>query len=67
MSLLTPTADTSHCSYKGDASYFSISADGRTAENALWSYERPFPAMAEIAGYLAIYPNRADRIEESAA
>jgi len=67
MSLLTPTAHTSHCSYKGDASYFSISADGRTAENAVWSYERPFPAMAEIAGYLAFYPNRVDRIEESAA
>jgi uncharacterized protein (DUF427 family) len=67
MSLLTPTAHASHCPYKGDASYFSISADGRTAENAVWSYERPFPAMAEIAGYLAFYPNRVDRIEESAA
>ncbi len=67
MSLLTPTAHASHCPYKGDASYFSISADGRTAENAVWSYERPLPAMAEIAGYLAFYPNRVDRIEESAA
>ena len=67
MSLLTRTTHASHCPYKGDASYFSISADGRTAENAVWSYERPFPAMAEIAGYLAFYPNRVDRIEESAA
>jgi uncharacterized protein (DUF427 family) len=67
MSLLTPTAHASHCPYKGDASYFSISADGRTAENAAWSYEWPFPAMAEIAGYLAFYSNRVDRIEKSAA
>ncbi|MGA2568350.1 MAG: DUF427 domain-containing protein [Pseudolabrys sp.] len=67
MSLPTPTAHASHCPYKGDASYFSISADGRTAANAAWSYERPFPAMAEIAGYLAFYPNRVDKIEESAA
>src|ERR1039458_4321070 len=52
---------------KGDANYFSISADGRTADNAVWSYEQPFPAMAEIAGYLAFYPNRVDKIEESPA
>ena len=36
----------------------------RRAENAVWSYEQPFPAMAEIAGYLAFYPNRVDTIEE---
>src|SRR5664279_6185196 len=55
MSRLKPTAHASHCPYKGDANYFSISADGRTADNAAWSYEQPFPAMAEIAGYLAFY------------
>jgi uncharacterized protein (DUF427 family) len=33
----------------------------------VWSYEQPFPAMAEIAGYLAFYPNRVDKIEESPA
>lgn len=67
MSRLKPTAHASHCPYKGDANYFSISADGRTADNAVWSYEQPFPAMAEIAGYLAFYPNRVDKIEESPA
>ena len=67
MSRLKHTAHTSHCPYKGDANYFSISADGRTADNAAWSYEQPFPAMAEIAGYLAFYPNRVDKIEESPA
>ena len=67
MSRLKPTTHASHCPYKGDANYFSISADGRTADNAAWSYEQPFPAMAEIAGYLAFYPNRVDKIEESPA
>ena len=67
MSRLKPTAHASHCPYKGDANYFSISADGRTADNAAWSYEQPFPAMAEIAGYLAFYPNRVEKIEESPA
>ena len=67
MSLLKPTSHASHCPYKGDANYFTIRADGRSSENAVWSYEQPFPAMVEIAGYLAFYPNRVDRIEESAA
>ncbi len=57
----------SHCPYKGDASYFSIAVDGRNAEDAVWSYEQPFPAVGEIAGHLAFYPNRVDKIEESPA
>ena len=64
MTALQKTGHHSHCPYKGDASYFSIAADGRSAENAVWSDEQPFPAMAEIAGYLAFYPNRVDAIEE---
>ena len=62
-SLLTKTAHSTHCPYKGDASYYSIHADGRTAENAIWSYETPKADMREIAGYVAFYPNRVDRIE----
>ena len=43
---------------------FRLRPDGRTAENAVWSYEQPFPAMAEIKDYLAFYPSRVDKIEE---
>ena len=64
MSAFTRTAHHTHCPYKGDASYFTLRTDGRTAENAVWSYEQPYPAMAEIAGYLAFYPSRVDAIEE---
>ena len=65
MSLLVRTAHSTHCPYKGDASYFTIAADGREAANAVWSYEQPFPAMAEIKDHLAFYPNRVDAIEEA--
>jgi uncharacterized protein (DUF427 family) len=65
MDLLKKTDNATHCPYKGDASYYSIQADGKIAENAVWSYEQPFPAMAEIKDYLAFYPNRVDKIEES--
>jgi uncharacterized protein (DUF427 family) len=64
MSLLTRTQHSTHCPYKGDASHYSISAGGRIAENAIWSYERPKADVAEIAGYVAFYPSRVDSIEQ---
>lgn len=64
MSLLKATGHSTHCPYKGDANYFTISAGGRDADNAVWSYQQPFPAMAEIKDHLAFYPNRVDGIEE---
>ncbi len=56
----------SYCPYKGDASYFSIEVNGRSAENAVWSYQTPYPAVKEIASHLCFYPNRVDAIEEGA-
>ena len=63
LALLARTDRVTHCPYKGDANYFSIVADGRAIENAIWTYETPFPAMAEITGHLAFYPDRV-KIEE---
>jgi uncharacterized protein (DUF427 family) len=64
MSLLQRTDHTTHCPYKGDASYYSIRVGDRLSENAAWSYEQPYPAMSQITGYLAFYPHRVDAIEE---
>lgn len=60
MSRLSRTAHTTHCPFKGDAVYYSIVSDVGTAENAVWSYEAPYPAVAEIKDHLAFY---ADRVE----
>ena len=65
LAILARTDRVTHCPYKGDANYFSIVADGKAIENASWSYEAPFPAMVEIAGHLAFYPDRV-KIEELA-
>ena len=65
MEVLSRTERVTHCPYKGDASYFSIVADGKTIENAIWTYETPFPAMTEISGHLAFYPDKV-KIEEVA-
>src|SRR5690606_18818114 len=63
MGALRRTNHASHCPYKGDAAYYSLMVAGRESENAVWSYEEPYPAMAEIRNHLAFYPNRVDRIE----
>lgn len=65
MELLQRTERVTHCPYKGEANYFSINANGKTLDNAIWTYETPFPAVTEIAGYLAFYPDKV-RIEEVA-
>jgi uncharacterized protein (DUF427 family) len=63
MTLLERTDRTTHCPYKGDASYYSIKADGKTLDNVVWTYETPFPAMTEISGHFAFYPDKV-KIEE---
>jgi uncharacterized protein (DUF427 family) len=67
MAFLARTAHKTHCPYKGDAAYYSLNAGGRTTENAAWTYEAPYPAVGEIKGYLAFYPSRVDRIDETEA
>ena len=59
MAQLARSAHTTYCPYKGDASYYSLP----NAENAVWSYETPHPAMAPIKDHLAFYPDRVDSIE----
>jgi uncharacterized protein (DUF427 family) len=62
MAALTRSQHTSYCPYKGDASYYSISAGGDRSKNAVWTYESPFEAMAQIKDYVAFYPDRVDEI-----
>lgn len=58
MALLSRSPHTSYCPYKGDCSYYHVVVDGRTIENAVWTYEAPFPDVTQIAGRLAFYPDR---------
>ena len=59
--LLTPSATTSHCPFKGDATYFSAAG----ADDAFWVYESPSEEDARpIAGLLAPWPGRVEVIVE---
>ena len=58
--LLERTTSQTYCPYKGDASYYTVNVPGRTEPDVIWTYEHPYPSVAEIAGHLAFYRDRAE-------
>lgn len=58
--LLERTAHSTYCPYKGEAAYYSIVVGEDRAENAVWTYEAPYDAVADIAGHVAFYPDQVD-------
>jgi uncharacterized protein (DUF427 family) len=62
--VLSRAAGSSMCEWKGAASYWTLTGGqgvSRTvAQRAAWSYERPTPAFAEMAGHVALYAGRVD-------
>jgi uncharacterized protein (DUF427 family) len=58
---MTRTEHATHCPFKGDASYRTVTAGGRVAENALWVYDEPLPAAAWLRGFAGAYLDRFDR------
>jgi uncharacterized protein (DUF427 family) len=61
MDLLEPTEHHTTCPWKGEASYWTLRAGDRVAENAVWSYPHPLDEQALLAGYVAFYWNRVDQ------
>lgn len=62
MELFTRSTHSSHCPYKGDASYYSVPSGGHRSREAAWTYESPFDAVKLIRNHLAFYPDRVDSI-----
>jgi uncharacterized protein (DUF427 family) len=60
-SVLERTATQTYCPYKGEASYYTVkTADGGAEADVIWTYDKPYPSVAEIAGHVAFYPDRAE-------
>lgn len=60
-SLLLPTRHSSHCEWKGTASYWGVAAAGNPGapqDNVAWSYTDPSEEFAAIAGWFAFYPDK---------
>src|SRR5437016_3643318 len=60
MERLVRSDHASHCPYKGDAAYYTVQVGERSADNAVWTYEQPFPAMAAIEGMVSFYPDKVE-------
>src|SRR6266403_1818339 len=64
LSQLERTDHATYCPYKGDCNYYSIPTGGEKSVNAVWTYEDPYPAVAQIKGYVAFYPDKVDEVAE---
>jgi len=65
MTMLSKSPTTTHCPLKGDAIYFSLQSDDAFEQDIAWSYERPFPDVGPITGYLAFKANEVEFIENN--
>lgn len=63
---LTRTATHTHCPYKGDATYWRVSAAGEALNDIMWAYEAPYDEMIAIRDHGAFYPDKV-RIEVNPA
>jgi uncharacterized protein (DUF427 family) len=49
---------TTHCPFKGDASYWSVTAVGESKSDVMWAYEHPYAEMLAIRNHGAFYPEK---------
>ncbi|MBM6405907.1 DUF427 domain-containing protein [Phycicoccus sp. CSK15P-2] len=61
--LLGPSDTTSHCPFKGDATYSHVRAGARTVPDLLWFYRDPQPELPGLAG---LYLERLDTLPPGA-
>ena len=55
------SAKTTHCPFKGDASYWSLRVGDDVRDDAIWAYEDPIEEASWLRGHASLYPARADR------
>jgi hypothetical protein len=63
MAALERSERRTYCPYKGECTYYSISADGTHADDIVWSYETPTPRRRRHQGSSGVLcrPRRHDR------
>jgi uncharacterized protein (DUF427 family) len=64
--LVSQTDHTTYCPFKGNATYWTVRAGGKTAENVLWGYPDPIASAAWLRGYVGVYWDRMDAWHEEA-
>ncbi|MEZ5243780.1 MAG: DUF427 domain-containing protein [Acidimicrobiales bacterium] len=54
--VLVDSDRSTHCPWKGDASYWDLEVDGVRAADAAWYYPNPKAGAEAVAGRVAFYP-----------
>jgi len=57
---LEESSHTSHCPFKGNASYWHLRVGDRLVENAVWHYPEPLEEAAWLEGHCSVYSEAAD-------
>ena len=60
-SVLERSDHTTHCPFKGYATYRSVRVGDELRENAIWAYEDPLDSTPWLKGVAALYFDKADR------
>ncbi len=60
MDLLHPSETTSHCPYKGSATWWSMDTGHGAEPDLAWTYRSPLPESQKIAGLVAFYNELVD-------
>ena len=55
MDLMEKTRHRTHCPFKGNASYWTLKAGGKTAKNVVWGYEEPYDEAERVRDYVAFF------------
>jgi uncharacterized protein (DUF427 family) len=58
--LLEASDHRTRCPFKGEASYWSIVAGDRRADDAVWAYREPIASCPDISDHVAFYWDRVD-------
>jgi len=56
--LMSRSDTATHCPFKGDASYWNVSAAGKAEKAIMWAYEHPYDEMHRIRDHGAFYANK---------
>ncbi len=60
LELLTPSDTHTRCPYKGVASYYNLTVNGKTYKDLVWYYPAPLPEIPKIENLLCFYNEKVE-------